>query len=135
MNKLIPLALAALLALPACLTAEPTHDDLAAAEAALRNGGDEPPGDPGGDESERDNPYEPDPNCHVPSEGIIDGTRNGVWCCGVALCTDEVGCGADYGKYTPVCADCHYYECIPGEPSAPTEPPNHIPPGGGVYTP
>jgi hypothetical protein len=56
--------------------------------------------------------------CHVDSGGgttgpVIDGHRDGIWCCGSAECTDREACGEDFGNYVEACAACDYYECIP----------------------
>jgi hypothetical protein len=73
-----------------------------------------------------------DPSCHVPSEGISGGTRDGIWCCGVKTCNDKEVCGEYYGKQVQACAACDYYECIPGSGNA--RPPRwggtRHPPGG-----
>jgi hypothetical protein len=132
MNRLFALALAPLFALPACVADELTPEDIERVELAVDN----------------DNPFEPDPNCHVPgfdlgSGGIINGRRDVPgWegsCCGKTLCDNRETCGDDYGKYTvAACADCHYYECIPGASAEPggdsggVRPPVYNPPGGGV---
>lgn len=70
-----------------------------------------------------------DPSCHVPSEGISGGTRDGIWCCGVKTCNDKEVCGEYYGKQVKACAACDYFECIPGSGAA--RPPR----GGGTRRP
>lgn len=82
-------------------------------------------------------PGEVDGSCHVDTgpggatDGqIIAGTRDGIWCCGVAECTDRLLCGDKLGEFVESCAVCDYFECIPGSGLAldPTggEPPSPV---------
>jgi hypothetical protein len=102
-------ALALALLLPACSA---SGGDLALARGELN-----------------DVPGELDTSCNVDvgpggvTDGqVLDGTRNGIWCCGVAECTDRVACGDNYGSFVEVCAVCDYYECIPGSGLASIDP-------------
>lgn len=75
--------------------------------------------------------------CHVPTERISGGTRDGLWCCGTKTCNDAETCGDHLGQTVEACAVCNYYECIPGEGAAPGNEPDHwrdvfTPPTGGV---
>jgi hypothetical protein len=133
MKKLFALALAPLFVLPACVADELGPEEIEVVEAAVDN-----------------NPFEPDPTCHVAgtdfTRPIVNGRRDVEgyegWCCGESLCDDRNTCGDDYGKYTPSCAACNFFECIPGSSTEPgggtgggTRPPIYNPPGGGVLQP
>jgi hypothetical protein len=122
MKRLFALALASLFALPACVADELGPEEIEVVEAAVDN-----------------NPFEPDPNCHIPGEGIINGTRDGIWCCGMKICNDRELCGEYYGDYIEACGACDWYECVPGSGTESggggIRPPIYNPPGGGVYAP
>jgi hypothetical protein len=119
MRSFVSLAsLALALFLPGCLAAP--DDEVGLSEGALT--------DNGGGPSE-------DTRCHIDEPGgttggVVDGTRDGIWCCGMAECTDPATCGDDLGHFVETCGNCEHYECDPGSGLGPDE---HG--GGGSSTP
>lgn len=119
MRSFVSLSLLSLaLLLPGCLAG--TGEDVALSEGALTDNG-------GGPEEET--------SCHIDegggsTGGIVDGTRDGNWCCGMAECTDPATCGDDLGHFVEACGNCDHYECDGGSGLGPDE--NG---GGGPSTP
>jgi hypothetical protein len=99
MHKPLALTLAALAVFSACQSADDTHEDV---------------------HPRQDNPgFGDGSDCFVFGQILINGKRDGEWCCGEELCTDEAACGDKYGEYVESCYVCNsgFYECGVGEPT------------------
>ena len=109
MHKPLAFTLAAIAALSACQS-DATNEEAEAVQARQDN----PPFGNGSD-------------CFVFGQILINGKRDGEWCCGEELCTDEAACGDKYGEYVESCYVCNsgFYECGVGEPTgSEPEPPD-----------